>query len=309
MTLSTLFRRSLDDVIANWPLILVRVAEGFVVFGTIIFSILVAVVPLGIFASLRDFDFRNGDPTRILGAITAGQLAAVLYALLVVGIAVGVLIAIRSFVEAGTVAVMAEAERTGTESPVPSFTLDRWFRAARNGWWRVFLIYNVIWGVASLILLFPLLAIAAVAVRWLEHPAVLVAGCALALVFVLVALVVSLITHLWTHFSITASIYGRLGAVEGMKEGLRLFRRHAGPAIVVLIVSFVISFAVGMLGAILNLAHGASQHAPFLNLVFLPMQLVMFFVQSALGVFLGLWFTAAIVSLVVRGGGFEPLPA
>src|SRR6185437_3436976 len=77
-------------------------------------------------------------------------------------IVLAVLMAIHSFVEAGSARVFVDAERNGagvtrSRESFRAFNMDRWLQGGRASWWTVFWIYNIVWGVGGLILLIPLL--------------------------------------------------------------------------------------------------------------------------------------------------------
>src|SRR5260370_7722899 len=69
-------RRALDNTLANWPLIALRIAENFLLVLLLIGSIVAAVVPLGIAAVFSNFDLKNPEePPQPISALTPAHCA------------------------------------------------------------------------------------------------------------------------------------------------------------------------------------------------------------------------------------------
>src|SRR5260370_16007634 len=156
-------RRALDNTLANWPLIALRIAQNFRLVMLLIGWIVAAVVPLGIAAVFSNFDLKNTEePVQAIAALIVEHWALIVYVLLIVTVVLIVLIGIHAFVEAGSTRVFVDAERNGsggarTRESFRAFNMERWLQGGRASWWSVFWIYNIVSCVGGLGLLIPLL--------------------------------------------------------------------------------------------------------------------------------------------------------
>src|SRR5205807_2372573 len=131
-------RRGFDSTIANWPLIMIRIAEGIVFVGIVIVSVVAAIVPIAVSAGISKYDLKNAEnPAEAIAALIVQHWMLIVYVLLILTVVLVVLIAIHSFVEAGTAQVFVDAERRakGVTAPLRAvfraFTIDRWMAGGR----------------------------------------------------------------------------------------------------------------------------------------------------------------------------------
>src|SRR6266576_4307414 len=155
-------RRGFDSALANWQLIVLRIAEN-ILFGVLIVgAVIAAVVPLLISIGLSGFSRdRPEESAQAIGAALLGHLSIFVWIFVCAFALVGVLLVIHSFVMAGCAQTFVDAERAGGAAPAPRarlrmFNMDRWLSGARHSTWTVFWIYNIAYGSALAIVLVPL---------------------------------------------------------------------------------------------------------------------------------------------------------
>ena len=291
-------RRGFENALANWPLILIRIAEG-VVFGAIIIgSIIAAVIPLLISAGLsKDTDYRNPENVaQLLVTLVIEHWILVLYLLALFLLILGVLMALHSFVEAGCARIYIDGERT---PGLKAFAADRWFRGGVGGWWAVFWIYNLAWSVGALVLLGPLVLTIAGMLVVGETAGRVIIGCAGLGVTLLLLLPTAILIGMWTQKAIAVCVARTLGAVEALRAARREikldFGRHLAVALVLMVIGFMAAMVVS--GMSFPLSIGNHRRVSFLPLLFAPMQLALSFVQSIVSAAVRAWSLASFVAL------------
>lgn len=250
--LTDVLRRGFDNVVANWPLVLIRVAEMAVLIGITIGAVIAIVIPLVVSAHVGGWENIQNHPDaawKTVMAIVAEHWLLIVYLLLIASGLLAVILAIHSAVEAGSARVYLDAERaasisrTVTRERFEAFTMDRFLVGMREGWWRVFWIYNAAWLVAGVVLLVPLAIGAALIALVGMNAAALVLGCLILVAMILLLLLTTLLTNLWVEKAIVVSIDRGLGANDGLRDARRQiaadFARHAALAIVILGVEVV----------------------------------------------------------------------
>lgn len=297
-------QRGFDNAVANWPLLLIRIAENVALLVLIVLGILAVVVPIGLTGAFFE-ELVAENPEEVLEAVLGKALLPALFAVLVFSVILVVGLAIHSFVQAGVIGVYAEGERQAAHGAnlhrnrFKVFTPEKWVSCARRDWWPYFIIYNVIWGVWGLILLVPLLVI--VPAMWLtrdEPEMMLPLACGGLALVVLLMVVTGFLAHLWCTVAIVLRTSGRSTAAA-MGEGWRLTLRRAAPLIVIAIIAIVVSFAAASGVSVGAFGLGIISSIPGFGLVTLPMQVAISFLQSAVSIVVYGWFLAAVVSVVI----------
>jgi hypothetical protein len=156
-------------MLANWPILGIRIAESMLFIFIVLASIVAAIVPLlvSIGFNLRQVPTTPDELGGMVGSALAAHWIVFVYIFLLASAVVVVLVGVHSFVEAGAAQIFVDAERKTIRMPVPTrsdlraFTVDRWMQGARESWLAVFWIYNIAWTVAAVIALVPLLAVLA----------------------------------------------------------------------------------------------------------------------------------------------------
>lgn len=299
-------------MLANWPILGIRIAESMLVIVIVLASVVAAVVPLlvSIGFSLKQLPTADDAAAMFANALVSHWLVFV-YIFLLASAVLVLLVALHSFVEAGSAQIYVDAERKTIRMPLPSrsdlraFTVDRWMQGARECWWAVFWIYNIAWTVASAIALIPLVALLAVILALRENAAAAaITGCVGLLVAVLFLIPVGVVTSIWTQKAIVVAVARTAGAMAALSAAWREFRQDAGRHVAVAIVLIIVMMAGSLLFASMSAVGRYDTHAPAaFTILMLPLQ---FSASIANGIFsaaIGAWMLAAFAALAV-----EPRP-
>ena len=143
--LPDVLRRGLDSTIANWPVILLRVAESILLIGIVIASIIAAVVPAIVAAGLsKDEIINSSNPPEAIVEWMIGHLMLFVWMFALAFLVLGVMLAVHAFFEGGATQIYVDAERNAKRFPTPNrdafsaFSVDRWLAGGKSSWWRVF---------------------------------------------------------------------------------------------------------------------------------------------------------------------------
>ena len=290
-------RRGFENAMANWPVILLRIAEGLIMVGIVIGAVFAAVIPVVVAAGLSHFDANNIDSaSQFFAELVIGHWMLLLYLLLLATLLLGVLIGIHSFVEAGSARVYIDGERA---PGFRAFAFDRWLAGGRERWWAVFWIYNLAWSVGGLIVLVPPVITIVAMFLVSENGARIVVGCAGLAFTVLLMIPTAIVIGIWTQKAITICVARAVGAVESLRAARREikldFGRHLAVALIMMVISFVAASVVS--GFNIPLSLGDHNRLNLVPIIFAPMQVMLSVVQSALSAAAGAWFLASFVAL------------
>ncbi|HET7711374.1 MAG TPA: hypothetical protein VFL80_05540 [Thermoanaerobaculia bacterium] len=303
-SVTEIIRRGFDSAVANWPLMLIRIAEGVFFVMIAVGAVVAVVVPLAVSIGLSKIDFESVavPPEFILQLLRQHWLVLVYIAVLVTVLLI-VYVAIHSFVQAGAAHVLASAERNAGRLAVPrdglrSFTMDRWLSGGRQSWWAVFLIYNLAWAAASLVILLPLIVILVLMIFLRDSPLVVVFACGSVAITLLLALVVSVLTHVWTEKAIALEALRRSGASDSLAEGWSEmwsdFGRHFAVAFIMLVITIGGSAFIASLSMVFSFPFGDNA---MMSLAFSPLRLVLSLVSTAFSAAMASWLLASFVAL------------
>jgi len=305
-------RRGLDNALANWGLIAVRVVEMFVLAALTIAAVLAMVVPIlvSIGIELTDID----TPEQIESTMLALMQRWMLLVWVFIGLCVLVLVlvALHSVVAAGCARVAVDADRIagpavdGDRSRFVVFSMAKWWAGAKSGWWAVFWIYNLAWGVAGLILLIPLLPTLALTILFRENPPVAItSGCIGLVLSVMLMILVGIMTGIWTnraiadwaahHTSAAKSLSGAWAAVKAD------FGRHLGIALVMIVVAIAGSSLFASFSFFASF--GESFHRTMtVNFFTIPLRLLGTTLNWIFSAFVTSWLFASYSALAVEKG-------
>jgi hypothetical protein len=299
-------RRGLDNTLANWPLIAIRIAENLLFLMLVIFSIVAAVVPVAIAAGFSNFDLKNTEePTQAIAALIVEHWPIILYVLLIAAVVLLIFVAIHAFVEAGCAKVFVDGERNAsgtasTREAFRTFNMDRWLQGGRSSWWTVFGIYNIVWGIGGIILLIPLILTLGAMFLVSEPGGRIAIACGGLLLTFLVIIPVTIVMAVLTQKAITVAVAraanARAAVRAGWSEIRRDFGRHFAVAFIIFVVGLGGSMMIGSLSAPMSIMRDIG-HVPLASLVFAPAQIISSFAQSVFSAAVGLWFLAAYVGL------------
>jgi hypothetical protein len=310
-------KRGLVNVLANWPLLLIRIAEGVVLLIVLVVSVVAMIVPVAISIGATKFDPREGDPQAVIREIVLGHWGIILFLIVAITLVIGVVMAIHGFVQGaaarvyldGEHAAAATAEVVPRRSAFHAFAPDRWFAGGAQTWWPIFWIYNLAWGLATLIILLPFMAIALTAAVFVIRSGsfevnpqaatvgTIVGGCALLLLFTFFTVVVCAITSVWTYKAIVIAVDERIGASAALGAAWRAFRLDAARNFVVLLILFAVAVGGGMFLASISTGFNYTHRLGNVAFMFLPAQIAVSLVQSVFSAFMDSWVTASFASL------------
>lgn len=304
-----ILRRGFNNALANWPLILIRIAEGIVFIGIIIGAAIAAVVPLVISIGLSRATWSENPADAaeaVLDALSLHWMVFV-YIFFIISFVMLLLVAIHSFVAAGCALVFVDGERRTSALPAAqrqdfrSFTGQRWFAGGRDGWWTVFWIYNIAWGVGGLIMCIPLVAVVAamLAFRGGGAAPVVATGCIGAAVSLMFMILVAIVTNIWTEKAVVDTMARNLGAGRALSSSWREMRTDTARHLAVAIVLMAIAFAGSMFLSSFSWIGMLNRSAGF-SFAMLPLRFSASFAQTLFSGAVGAWFLASFAGLAVE---------
>lgn len=248
-----ILRRGLDNTVVNWPLIAIRFGET-VLFGVIAFvAVIAALLPLLVSIGIHVTNIDTPEDAAEAMAMLMQRWILLVWIVVVASLLFLVFVAIHSFIQAGAARVYVDGERIagpqveGERSRFRVFSMDRWMAGGGAGWWTVFWIYNLAWGVAGLVMLLPLLPVAVLLYVLREQPPALAAtGCIGLLVTLLVLILVGVVTGMWTNRAIAHWAVHTSGATESLAAGWRAMFADFGRHLLVMLAVLVVGFAGSM---------------------------------------------------------------
>jgi len=295
-------------MLANWPLIAIRIVESFVFLLIVIGSVVAAIIPIAVAAGFSNFDITNrANAADAIASIVIEHWMLILYILAIITLLLIVLIAIHSFVEAGNAKIFVDAERVaGTamaanRETYRTFTMDRWLQGGRRSWWSIFWIYNLAWSVAGLVILVPLLMTIA-GMFLVEEPGPKIAiGCGGLAISFLIGIPVSVIVAIWTQKAIAVCVARAVTAGASLSQawaGIWAdFGRHLAVALILFVVTFGGAMVISMFTMPFSMIHQTTHASPLVEIAFAPARIVSSFLQSIFSAAVGLWFLASFVGL------------
>jgi len=306
--LTDVLRRGILSTLANWPVIVARVAETLVLFGAVVVAIIGLVVPLLVSAGMSDWKLPEGkNPSDVVLRILADHAELFAYLFLFI-VAIGlVMVAVHAFVSAGTTQIFVDAERAAPDGSelqreqFAVFTLERWFDGARAAWLRFFWIYNATWGLYGLLLLIPTLVFAlliAAAVGAESMAGIVTATCLGIALLVGVAIALAFVIGMWTQKAVVVCVARDVSTREALRGGWADVR---GDLLRHFLIYFLIAVISGGAGALTS-----SFFAPFSfglrannfwALFTGPVQLASFAAQTAVGNAIASWLIACYAAM------------
>ena len=301
-------RRGVLSTLANWPVIVTRIAETAVLFGVMIVAVIGAVIPPLVSAGIKNWTLPAGDNAgEVVLQILAEHAALFTYLLLFFCAIAFVTLAIHAVVTAGATRIYVDAERAAPDVPelrreqFAVFTMERWSDGVRAWWLRIFWIYNGAWGYAALLFLLPLLLIVlllAAAMSAGNMAVTIAASCGGLALLVLVAIPLGLVTSIWAQKAIVICVARDTSARDALRSGWREtradFLRHFVIFFLITMISVGASALTSTLFAPLSFPTRPDGLA---SLVFGPMHIVSLAVQSAISSAVGLWLIASFAAM------------
>jgi len=306
--LTDVLRRGILSTLANWPVILTRVAETLVLFGAVVLAAIGIVVPLLVSAGMGNWTLPSGkNPSDVVLRILADHAELFAYLFLFICAAGLVMVAIHAFVSAGSTRIYVDAERAAPDVADPrreqfaAFTLERWLDGARAAWLRLFWIYNATWGLYGLILIVPTLIfglLMAAAFTAQSTAGIVAATCFGVVLIVGVAVVFAFVVGMWTQKAAVICVARDVPVREALRGGWAEVR---GDFLRHFIIYFLITVITGgvsaMTSGLMSPFSIGLRANNFWALFTGPVQLASFAVQSAIGNAVALWLIACYAAM------------
>lgn len=299
-------QRGFHSTVANWQLTLIGVAFQWLLGIVLVVSLVIALIPL-IVAGILTASMLSGKwaEANLENFILQHPLIAI-YILAVISVVLIPLMIIYAFGQAGRCGIFIEAERvakvTSTMPPYQrwsAFDFSKWAAYGQRFWWRVFLIYNIVWGVYSLLMIAIVAVAAAVVWYFLDRGAdAVVAGCASAGIGATLLVIAAFLTAIWSQTAVIECVRRDAGAAAASRSGLAIARQRFGRLLLLQVLMLGVSVAVTGAMFVVFSTMAMLDLVPGLVLLLLPAKVVGSLVQSALGAILGNWYNAAFVSAV-----------
>jgi hypothetical protein len=304
-------RRGVDNTIANWPLILIRLGEmllfGIMAVATVIAAVLPLLVSIGIEVSRID----SLDDLEGVGLALMDRWILLVWIFVAISVLLVLFVAIHSFIEAGSARVYVDAERAagpatlGTRTRFRVFSMERWLAGAKDGWWAVFWIYNLAWSAAGLILLIPLLpTIAGMLLLRERPPAAVATGCVGLVLTGFLFIFVGAVTGMWVNRAITEWAAHRRGARESLTAAWAAFRGDLGRHLLIFVAVFIAAMAGSSFFASFSFfaAFGdvVGGHQGTFNLAMMPMRVLGSLLNSAFSAIVSAWYLASYSALATE---------
>lgn len=303
--MSDILQRALRNVLANWPLMLLRLAEGVVAAIVIVIGIVAAAVPVIFLFGIHADEFRTpeeffsfyaANPATVLGAITVAAL--------VFGVILIVAVAVHAFVQAGSIGIYLEAE---TSAPPDAqlaafrrFDFARFLDYGRRAWLPIFWIYNLVWGAFGVVILIPLMFILLVMLLYKDVTPVIVVGCLVAAFVAIVSIVAAILLDLWVQVATVLAVRTGRNARQSLRDSVALARRQFALLLLAIAVRFGVSFASQAVFSTFYFGIGAASSAPFVGLILIPFHIMLVVAQMAISFVVQHWFIAAVVAISVK---------
>jgi hypothetical protein len=304
-------RRALDNTLANWPLIAIRLAETIIFFIVTFVAIIAIVVPILVSVGLNLANLNTPDDVANAIFNLGAKWVLILWIVLGVSVLLAVFVAMHAFVEAGSARVYVDAERLagpaveGARSRFRVFSMERWLAGAREGWWTLFWIYNIGWTVGSAILLVPLLPTFLImySLQDAQPGAAVATGCLGLLLTLLLFMVVALITTIWINRSIADWAVRPASTRDALAAGWTAVKGDFGRLFLIAIAVFVVAMAGSTFFASFSFFStfgSAVSDSPTVMLMMLPIRIIATLCSSAFSAAISSWFLAAYSSVAVE---------
>ncbi len=298
-----ILRRAFASTLANWPLLLIRFLEVVVMIVVMVGGFLLALIPAGLafdFSSLTKYA-ENPDAA---AEWFLGNIGVLIYLVVAVSVLLGVAMLIHSFFEAGVTGAFIRYERNAAKwewrDAMSRFSVEGFFEDAGRRGWRVFLIYNIVWGVAGLFILVPIAIILAVTLLLRESPAAIALACCGIVLILLFAIIVAIVAGAWAQLAITIGIAGPHGAMESSSLAGDMIKAKLWKVVLVMVVMMALSIGLSMITSTMNLAFTAGAYVPGGDWMMLPVQILGALLDSIGSSIVGLWLASSFVLIVLE---------
>lgn len=303
-------RRGVDNTLVNWQLSLIRFAEMVLFVMISIAAVIAMVLPILVSVGIRLADINHVDDIELAMQALLSRWMLLVWVFAGITVLMLIFVVIHSFVEAGCARVFVDADRAagpaaaGPRQRYRMFSGERWASGAKAGWWNVFWIYNLAWGVSGLILLIPLIPVLALILIFHENPAVSAGiGCLGLILFLFVAIIVAIVTGMWTNRAIAQWAADRIGTRAALAIAWRAVKsdlaRHLLIALAIMVVAMAGSTFFASFSWFAAFGDSLGRNATF-NMMTLPLRLIGSLLSSAFSALIGSWYLASYSALAVE---------
>lgn len=303
-TVADVIRRGFDSAAANWPVLLLRVAETVVMMTLAVGAVIALVIPVAVSIGLSKESLSDAaSAAEALRTLVTGHWMMLVYLVVLVTVALFAFTALHAFVQAGCARIFVDADRAAGEGTphrtrYAAFSMERWLAGGRAAWWPVFWIYNIAWFFASLVILAPAIVTLALMLLLRESAAAIVAGCAGLVVIVFVLLLTAIVTGVVTTKAIVVCLARGTGAAESLAEAWGDIRADLVRHFAVALILFVISLGgSATIAAFSMLAAAPGAHSMPIAFALLPVRLALSLVSSVFSAAVMSWWFASFAAL------------
>ena len=298
-------QRGITNLLANWELVLVNLAQTILVSVLMVAGLvpIVLVVGVGSLRALIESDFDGGgSPVEAMEQLAATILESsgqLLLAALVATVVWSVGLLVLAYFQAGTFGLLADSER---RAPLPTsrrkdfrlFSLSRFRVSADTFMWRFFWLINLFMALATVpLLIFGTFVILAL---WLASAGSAGSAVAIGCLGLVAVAALSFICSLWWQLAMAAAVAGPSSFRLSIRQGLSVLWRRFGAVLVLVLLAIVVGISIAIvfvpLGFVVEVVARDSLWA------YIVSQVVMTFVQSLLSAVLSVAFSGAMVALV-----------
>lgn len=311
----TIIKRGVTATAANWPLLFVQLAEMIVLVIVIIAGVAASIAAVGLsidWETISGLGAPGSDPEKIAEAVAewfVSNIEAAAIIGLLVFLVFGVVSLIHSYFQAGVTGIFVEYEQRGEtwswKDAWERFRLGRVVDLAIARGWRTFWVYNVVWGVAGLFLLVPVVLVLALVLLLGESAATVVVACCGIVLLVVAGILLAIVAGAWAQLAITIGIATPRGAVAASSAAGDLIRARLAAVLIVMLVFFAASIGVSTVSSTMGLAFDSASLLPGGDLLALPLRIAFTFVSSIASSILGLCL-ASCFAIIVHEGPLGP---
>ena len=306
-----ILRRGLDNAVANWGLMVVRVVEMCVFAAIAVAAVLAILLPLLVSIGISVTNLSTPEDFEELVLSLASKWIWLLWIFLGISLVLAVFVAVHAFVEAGCARVAVDADRAagpsaeGPRSRYKVFSLQRWASGAKDGWWTVFWIYNFAWGVAGLILLVPLLPTLVIMLFAQDTPPLqIAAGCFGIALTAMLFIVVAVVTNMWTSRATADWAVTRVGASAALSGAWAALKADLGRHLLIAIAIVVVAMAGSSFFASFSYfaAFGEMFHrgGAMIHVFTIPLRLIGTLANWVFSAFVSSWYLGAYAALAME---------
>jgi hypothetical protein len=303
-------RRGIDNTIANWPLLLIRLGEMMLFAILAIATVIVAFLPILVSLGIELSKLTTPEDLEDAGLALLSKWVLLLWVVVAILALLLIFLAVHAFVEAGSARVYIDGERAagplvqGPRSRFRMFSMERWMAGGRAGWWSVFWIYNIAWAGACAILLIPLLpTIVGMLLFHNTPPAAVATGCIGLVVTGLLLMVVGSVTGMWINRAINEWALRQTGARESLSIAWTALRADLGRHVLIFLAVFVVALAgssfFATFGFFAAFGEAVGRHGMF-NLITLPLRIFGSLLNTAFSAAVSAWYLAAFAALTTN---------